>query len=271
MLFIRFLFSGILSRLFSYSYLNFSFLIFTILFNQMVFCSCWCSSFLSFISRHSSWFCLMTFSIILVVMSIFLLSLLPSLSSATLRSWFCGTCTVCGVCPPCAPQINVAPHCECRETLNNCNCRCLTQQNLHDYHLQWASHLGTTYNNTFATQQNNHFHKRRLLYWLIGLSIFNVFLLFLHGLFVFFASRLYGRWTRWKLNSRVQRRQHLMHKLNLIDPPVSSIKLPISDPLSSLSTTLENHAQLMVDLNKELQSINVANLSSAATTSSRIH
>jgi hypothetical protein len=251
------------SYIFSYSFSNF-------FLHCMVFRSCCCSLFLSFVPRHFSWFCIMTFSITLVVFIILLLGLLPSLSSATLRSWFCGTCTVCQVCPSCTPQINVSPHCECHETLNNCNCRCLTQQNLHDYYLQWSSHLGATYNNTFATQQNNYLFKRRLLFWLIGLTFFNLFLLFLLGTFVFFAPGLFDRWTRWKSQSRVKRRTRLMHKLNLVERPVSSIELSPSHRLSSLPATFENHAQFMANLTTELPSVHVPLSSSTVPKESRI-
>jgi hypothetical protein len=90
-----------LSRILSYIYYSsyiFAYSFSPIFLYHMVFCSCCCSSFISFVYRHFFWFCVMTFSITLVVFIILLLSLLPSLSSATLRSWFCGTCTVCQVC-----------------------------------------------------------------------------------------------------------------------------------------------------------------------------
>jgi hypothetical protein len=261
---------GISSFIFKYSYIFFSFSSFH--FHHMVLCSWWCSSFVSFCWRHSSWFYIMRLGVSLVVLVvIFLLALLPLLSSATLCSWFCGTCVACHVCPSCTPQINVSPLCQCHENTNNCDCRCLTQQNFHDYHLQWSSHLGVTYNNTFVNTMNNYLLKRRLLFWLIGLAFFNLLLLFCLGTFVFFAPELFSRWIRWRSRSRLQRRKRIMHNLNLAEPPVSSIELPPLDPLSSISPHLHTHSQLMADLTKELQSVyNQVSPSAPVTTDSRI-
>ena len=224
-------------------------------------CSCF-----SFVSRAYSWFCLM--GVLLICSMILLVGhfLLPS--AASLRSWFCDTCTSCQVCPPCAPQVNVSPHCEWRENLNNCNCRCLTEQHLQEYSLHWSSHLGVQYNNTVITQNNSHVVKHRLLFWLIGLSFFNLFLLFLLGLLVFFSPTLLRRWTRWYSTSRLQRRQRIMKKFNLVEYNLSHVTLPPADLFSS--NTLDHHAQLMVTLTNALQSAHVQSSSPTTTTISRI-
>ena len=206
----------------------------------------------------------MGFGVLSMVFIIILAGYFPALSSATFRSWFCGTCTVCQACPPCTPQINVSPHCECRENLNNCDCRCLTQQHLQEYYVQWSSHLGVAQNNTLITQMNSHLVKRRLLFWLIGLSFFNIFLLLLLGFLIFFSPDLLRRWTQWRSNSRLHRRQQLMKKLNLVEPRLSHIALRPPDSLSS--PTLDQHAQLMVNLTNALQSTHIPSSSSTTTT-----
>lgn len=207
-------------------------------------------------------------SILSVVFIIFLVGHFPAPASASFRSWFCGTCTVCQMCPACTPQVNVSPRCECRENLNNCDCRCLTQQHLQEHYGQWSAHLGVAQNNTLITQMNGYLMKRRLLFWLIALSFFNIFLLFLLGFLVFFSPNLLRRWTHWRSTSRLNHRQQIMKKLNLVEPDVSDVTLSSPDPVSP--ATIARLDRLMVNLTTALQSVPVSSSSPATCTVSRI-
>ncbi|CAF0942164.1 unnamed protein product [Adineta ricciae] len=189
-----------------------------------------------------------------LIFFLLLSGLLPSTSSAGLRSWFCGTCTVCQVCPPCSPQVNVAPHCECHENLNNCNCQCLTQQNLHAYYLQWYSHLGTSYNNTYIAQLNHHVVKRRLLFSLVGLLSLNLLLMFLLGALIFFAPELLRRWARWQSVSRTQRQSRLRKQLTRLERSPTPVNSSPNEQIFSLSQHLDTNTQLMRTLTTALQS-----------------
>lgn len=223
---------------------------------------------LSFISRYCAWLCIMIFGVFSIVFVILLVGPFPVPSSATLRSWFCGSCATCQACPPCAPQVNVVPHCECHENLNNCNCRCLTQQNLHEYYLQWSSHLGVAYNNTAITQMNSYLVKRRLLLWLLGLLLLNLFLLIIIGFLILFSPFLIRRFNRWHSHSRLQRRARVMKKMNLVEPPLSSVELSSSNHLPSHS--LDQHMQVMMSLTQALQATQHPVSSPVSTTTSRI-
>jgi hypothetical protein len=189
----------------------------------MVLCLSWFCSCLSFFSHHSVCLCFMAFGIITTILFSFALITFPSLSLAGLRSWVCGTCTICQLCPPCEPHLYVAPTCECRENLNNCNCNCVTTNHLEEYHKQWTLHFMANHNNTFAAQMNSNQIKRHLLAWLIGLSFFNVGLLLVVILLSVFAPALLRRCAVWKSKSQLHHKQLVMKKHNLIEPPSSSV------------------------------------------------
>ncbi|CAF1535251.1 unnamed protein product [Adineta ricciae] len=197
----------------------------------------------------------MGLTVVSIICLTLLLSLFPSLSSAGIRSWFCGSCAVCQLCPACTPQINVAPSCQCEAHLNNCNCQCLTQENLHAYYSQWYSHLGASYNNSHLSQLNYNHLKRRLLWSVILLLFLNFLLLIILGLILFFAPSLIRRWNLWRRRSRADRRAQLQQKLDKLVHSPSSSHVAANDPLSSISQCLDNHTQLMRDLKSDLTSI----------------
>ena len=150
----------------------------------------------------------------------------------------CGSCTICQLCPPCTPHLHVSPKCECHENLNNCNCNCITHTHLEEYHKQWTLHLMANQNNSHAAQMNSNKLKRHLLFWLIGMSFFNVSLLFIVVLLIVFAPALLQRCAVWKSTSKLHRRQVLMKKHNLIEQPLcSTIDISPSRPLPDASHT----------------------------------
>lgn len=201
----------------------------------MVLCLSWFFSCFSFFSRHSGCLCFMAFGVMSTILFSFALVTLPSVSFAGLRSWVCGSCTICPLCPPCEPHLYVAPNCECRENLNNCNCNCVTNNHLAEYQKQWTGQLMGTHNITFAAQMNSNQFKRHLLFWLIGLSFFNIFLLLLVILLIVLAPALLRRCAVWKSKSRLHAKQLIMKRHNLIEPPASS---PISTPVGHLLPTV---------------------------------
>jgi hypothetical protein len=99
-----------------------------------------------------------------------------------------------------------------------------------------------THNNTFAAQMNSNQFKRHLLFWLIGLSFFNVFLLLLVLLLIVFAPALLRRCAVWKSQSQVQQKQLFMKKHNLIEPPFSStFSTHVGHPLPPTSTEIDRN------------------------------
>ena len=184
-------------------------------------------NYLSFLSRHSCCLCTMGFALISIIFFSLTFSTFPSSSLGTLRTWLCGTCTICQLCPSCEPHLNVSPQCECHENLNNCNCNCITHKSLHTYHQQWNSQLLAAQHNTHAAQLNGTQYKRWLLFWLIGLSCFNILMLIFIILLIIYTPVLLRRCADSKSQSKLHRRQHLMRKHNLVEPP----------PLSTIEST----------------------------------
>lgn len=227
-----------------------------------------CSSCILFVFRYCSGHCIMSISIITVAFFALLYVFVPVPVSASIRSWFCGTCTVCQVCPPCIPQVNVVPRCECHENLNNCNCQCLTHQNLHTSYLQWFSPLGTSYNNTYATQLNNHLLKRRLLISLVGLALLNLLLLFLLGTLIVCSPALLRRWNQWHSTFQLRRQTRLRQKLNRLTNSPTVVELAPTDPLFSIARTLDTNTKLIRNLTHELQSNHVVSQPPISTISS---
>ena len=189
---------------------------------RMVWWLSWFPSCISFVSKHSSCICVLAFSFIAILLCSFILLTIPLLSMAGLRSWVCGTCTVCNLCPPCAPAVYAAPHCECRENLNQCTCNCATHTHLSEVHQQWATHLLTNHNHTFAAQMNSNRLKRHLLLWLIGPSFLIVLILITIIPLIVFTPAMLRHCALWKSTSRMHRKQLFMRKHNLIEPTSSS-------------------------------------------------
>ena len=222
--------------------------------------SCFLSC-LSFFSRHSVCLCFMAFGIMSTVLFLFALVTLPSVSFAGLRSWVCGSCTICPLCPPCEPHLYVAPNCECRDNLNNCNCNCVTNNHLAEYQKQWTGQFMGTHNITFAAQMNSNQFKRQLLFWLIGLSFFNVFLLILVIMLIVLAPALLRRCAVWKSKSQLHEKQLIMKKHNLIEPPVSSsFRTHTGHPMPTLSLDIDANVSLpplsYVELAEQLETQN---------------
>lgn len=91
-------------------------------------------------------------------------------------------------------------------------------------------------NNIHAAQQNANQFKRQLLFWNIGIVIFNLILLFFVIVVIVFIPSLLCRCSKWKLSSAVKRRQHFMQKHNLIVKP-STIAVDGDIQLSPLNAS----------------------------------
>ena len=156
---------------------------------------CFC---LRCVSRHSCCITFMAFGLVSVALLFVTLLTFPSFSFGGIRSWICGTCTQCQLCPPCEPHLNISPNCECHENLNNCNCNCVTHQNLHEYQTKWHLQLLANQHQGHAAQLNSNQFKRQLLFWLVGLSLFNLFLIIVVVLLIIFAPVLVQRCAAWR-------------------------------------------------------------------------
>lgn len=202
------------------------------------------SSCVSYLFRHLC-FCLMAFSCLFLLGSFIFFMVGPSFVFSDVRSWFCGTCTVCNVCPACEPHLSVSPKCECRENLNNCNCNCITQKTLHTYHRTWYAQFLANQHNIHSAQQNSNLTKRHLLFWIVGLVLFNLLLLVFIVCVLFFKSSLHRCYSQHKFRSALKRRERFMLKHNLIEKPVLQpptevsfsthvpvLAIPSSSPLS---------------------------------------
>jgi len=97
--------------------------------------------------------------------------------------------------------------------------------------------------NIHAAQQNTNQFKRQLLFWIIGIAIFNVLLLSLIIILIVFTPTLLRRCSKWKLNSTVKRRQRFMQKHNLIKKP-STIVVDGDIQLSQLSASHVDQQQI---------------------------
>ena len=176
-------------------------------------------SFVFHFSRHFSCLYLMGFALISIVLFSLIFASLPSSSVGNLRSWICGTCTICQLCSPCQPHLKVSPKCERHENLNNCNCNCITHKNLYTYYQQWNLKLLATQHNNHAAQMNSNHMKCWLLFWLIGLSCFNILMLIIIILLIIVTPALLRRCADSNSRSHQLRRQQLMKKYNLLEPP----------------------------------------------------
>ena len=226
----------------------------------------------SFFLRHSCFICIMGFAVSSIIFTSLVLIVLPSSSFAGLRSWLCGTCTICQLCPSCEPHLNISPVCECHENLNNCNCNCISHERLQQYHNEWNLQLKANLHNNHAAQMNSNHFKRYLLFWLVSLSLLIISLLFCLIILIFVAPALLKRYTTWKSNTRLHRRQQYMQKHKLVEqsPPSTielsslqhrTVTLPASPTFSSseqpsyndLVQQLDTHKQLVVRLTQDLQ------------------
>jgi len=112
-------------------------------------------------------------------------------------------------------------------------------------------------NNSYAAQMNSNQFKRHLLFWLIGLSLFNLFMLFMVILLLIFAPTLLRHCANWKSKSKIRRRQQLMKKHDLVEQPpqhTTHTPLPTVPPSSDeLLRQLEAQNHLIMKLTQDLQ------------------
>ena len=169
----------------------------------------------------SRWACLgfmVSFVSVFVGISLFVVWF-PVHSLGGLTSWFCGSCPTCSVCPACQPQLNVSPHCECRNNLNQCQCNCVSYADLQLCHQRWSSDLLVGQQSAHIAQLSLSATKRRLLHLIVVLLVLLILLLVIFNCFILFGAS----WRRWLLlrrqRARLQRRQHLMRKHNLVAGP----------------------------------------------------
>ena len=110
---------------------------------------------------------------------------------------------------------------------------------------------------------NSHQSKCCLLLWPIGLSFFNIFVLLVDILLVSFVLVLLRRCAAWKAKSQLKHRNHIMRKLNLVEPPPhsdvamqSSLQLPtvssvVLQPVPTLKLSYDDTSQ-QLEAQKEL-------------------
>ena len=167
--------------------------------------------------HHSCCVLLMACSLLFIASISIILVTFPSFSFGGFQSWFCGTCAVCHPCPACEPHLNISPRCECKENLNNCNCNCITQENLQAYHTSWNLQQMSAQHNIHAAQMNSNNLKRRLLGWVIGLSFCNIFLLCFIVILIFCAPTWIRSYTTWHSKMKLKRRARLINKFDLVE------------------------------------------------------
>lgn len=168
------------------------------------------------------------FSFVSVLAGVSLLVVwLPVHSFGSLTSWFCGTCPTCSVCPACQPQLNVSPHCECRNNLNHCQCNCVSYADLQMCHKRWSSDLLVGHQTAHVAQLSLLAAKRRLLHLIIVLLILLIIIVVVFSQFLLFGASCHRWFLLRKQRARLQRRQYLMRKHNLIAGP-SDVLTPAS-------------------------------------------
>lgn len=190
----------------------------------------WCLSACSFfgncLSKYWACGCFMAFALSIVLIFWLILHLLPTMSFAGFTSWFCGTCAVAPACPPCQPQFNLSPHCECHENLNNCKCDCVSYADLTKHQQRWASDMVLDQRSAQLSQMDVLQFKRRVLLILLGLSVVIMFLLVALICVTLCGKSCRLRYLAWRHRTRLQRRERLMRKHNLIEGPTSSSIIP---------------------------------------------
>jgi hypothetical protein len=196
----------------------------------------------------------MGYSSLSIGIACLLLFLLPGLSLDGIHDWICGSCSLCHVCPLCESHINISTTCVGHESLNICKCNCITEERVQYYHQESNRQLKADLHNKKATRMNDYLAKHHFLFWLTGLLLCIILILFLLGGLVLLSPSILNRDIHWRTASRLHHRQHLMRKHNLTEKSLAST-------IELQSIHLQPLTQLtVVDLTQQLDSLKLQHL-----------
>src|SRR5690349_10658280 len=97
------------------------------------------------------------------------------------------------------------------------------------------------------------FFKRRLLLWILGITVLTVVLVITVVLLLLIAPTFRRRYAAWRERSQLQRRQYLMRKHNLIAAPSPADDIRSSHPpFTAVSPPIKSHTVSLASTSPQL-------------------